>query len=59
MEQTNSEIIIIITSTVIVLFITVGLILLFSVFQKRKNELLIEQERAKEDFEREITESQI
>lgn len=58
MEQANTEIIIII-STVIVLFITVGIILLFTVFQKRKNDLLKEQKEAKEAFEREIAETQI
>lgn len=58
MEQTNSEIVIIIT-TVIVLFITVGIILLFTIFQKRKNNLLEEQEKAKKAFEREIAETQI
>lgn len=58
MEQINTEIVIII-STVIVLFITVGIVLLFSIFQRRKNTLLEEQEKAKEAFEKEIAETQI
>lgn len=58
MEQASTEILIIIT-TVIVLFITVGLILLFIVFQRRKNDLLKEQKEYKEAFEREIAETQI
>lgn len=58
MEQANTEVVIII-STIIILFITIGIILLFTVFQKRKNNLLEEQERTKEAFEKEIAETQI
>ena len=58
MQQENSEIIIIV-STAIIFLITFALIILFSIFQKRKNFLLLEQKNAKEDFEREITETQI
>jgi hypothetical protein len=58
MEQTNSEIVIIIT-TIIVLFITIAIILLFTIFQKRKNDFLIQQEQVKEAFEKEIAETQI
>ena len=58
MEQTNTEIVIIIT-TVIILFMTFGIILLFSIFQGRKNDLLKEQEQAKEAFEKEIAETQV
>ena len=58
MEQASSEIVIII-STGIVLFITVGVIVLFTIFQRRKNNLLEEQEKSKKAFEREIAETQI
>lgn len=57
MEQTNLEIIT--TSTFIVFLIIVGIVLLFSIFEKRKNQLLKEQEKNKEDFERHIAETQI
>ncbi|WP_240614774.1 hypothetical protein [Polaribacter filamentus] len=59
MEQSNSEVIIIGISTILILLITIGIVFLFSVFQKRKNELLEAQERAKKAFERVITETQI
>jgi putative Mn2+ efflux pump MntP len=56
MEQSNSEVIIIGFSTILILLITIGIVFLSSVFQKRKNELLEAQERAKKAFERVITE---
>ncbi len=56
--QENGGLVLII-STLIILFIVVALIILFTVFQKRKNYLIIEQEKAKKRFEREITETQI
>tara|TARA_R110002072_G_scaffold300469_1_gene478077 strand:- start:399 stop:1148 length:750 start_codon:yes stop_codon:yes gene_type:complete len=58
MDKTNTEIIIII-STIIILFVTIGIVLLFTIFQKRKNELLKQQKLAKEEFEKEIAETQI
>jgi len=58
MDKTNTEIIILI-STIIILFVTIGIVLLFTIFQNRKNELLKQQKLAKEEFEREITETQI
>ena len=58
MDKTNTEIIIIIF-TIIILFVTIGIVLLFTIFQKRKNELLKQQKLAKEEFEKEIAETQI
>lgn len=58
MVEKSSEVVIIIT-TVIVLLMTFGIILLFSVFQRRKNDLLKEQEKEREQFEKEIAETQI
>jgi len=58
MEQENGELVVII-STILVSLITLALIALFVVFQKRKNKLLVEREEAKERFEREIAETQI
>lgn len=58
MEQANTEIIIVI-STVIVLIITIGIIYLFTVFQKRKDDILKEQEQEREQFEKAIAETQI
>jgi len=58
MEQENGGLVVII-STILVSLITLALITLFVVFQKRKNKLLIEREEAKKRFEREIAETQI
>lgn len=58
MDKANTEIIIIIF-TIIILFVTIGIVLLFTVFQKRKNDLLEQQKLAKEEFEKEIAETQI
>ena len=58
MEQENGELVVI-TSTILVCLITLALIALFVVFQKRKNKLLIEREENKKRFEREIAETQI
>jgi len=58
MQQENSEIIILIT-TCLIFLITFALIALFTQFQKRKNALLQQQLKAKEDFVREIIETQI
>lgn len=58
MGEKNTEIVIII-STVLVLLMTFGIILLFSIFQRRKDDLLKEQEKEREQFEREIAETQI
>lgn len=58
MEQENGELVVII-STILVSLITLALIALFVVFQKRKNKLLVEREEAKKRFEREIAETQI
>lgn len=58
MEQTDTEIVIII-STVVVVLITAGIIYLFSIFQRRKNTLLEERLKAKEEFEKTIAETQI
>jgi signal transduction histidine kinase len=56
--QENGSLIIII-STLVVLFITIALIVLFTVFQKRKNLLLQQQKDTKKRFEIAITETQI
>lgn len=58
MVEKSSEVVIIIT-TVIVLLMTFGIIILFSIFQRRKNDLLINQEKEREKFEKEIAETQI
>ena len=58
MEQENAELIIIV-STILVCFITLALIILFVVFQGRKNKLLQEQKDAEKKFESEIAETQI
>lgn len=55
----ESQLIVLLTSTFFILLVAVALIVLFSTFQRRKNVLLEEQKRAKEDFEREITKTQI
>lgn len=58
MEQEGIQSAFIITSILIVLM-TITVIILFVVFQKRKNKLLIEREGNKKRFEREIAETQI
>lgn len=58
MEQETTQAVIII-STVVIILITFMLLLLFGFFQKRKNELLIEKEKAREAFEKEIAEAQV
>lgn len=56
--QENGELFIIV-STILVLFITIALIVLFSVFQKKKNSLVEEKKETQKRFEREIIETQI
>lgn len=58
MEYKAEELVVLI-STLIIGLITVALIVLFIVFQKRKNLLLTDREEAKKRFEREIAETQI
>lgn len=58
MYEKNTEIVVYI-STVIVLIMTFGIILLFSIFQRRKNDILKDQEKEREQFEKEIAETQI
>lgn len=58
MVEKSSEIVIIIT-TIIVLLMVFGIIILFSIFQNRKNDILTEQEKEREEFERTIAETQI
>ncbi len=58
MEQERSEIVIIL-ATLIVVIITLALVWLFIVFQKRKNNLLQDQEDAQKQFEKEIAETQV
>lgn len=58
MEQEGIQSAFIITSILIVLM-TITVIILFVVFQKRKNKLLEEKEEAEKRFEREIAETQI
>lgn len=58
MVEKSSEIVIIIT-TIIVLLMVFGIIILFSIFQRRKNDILTEQEKEREEFERTIAETQI
>ena len=55
----ESEELIVLISTLIIGLITVALIVLFGVFQKRKNVLLSDSEEAKKRFEKEIAETQI
>jgi hypothetical protein len=55
----EKENIVLIVSTLLVLLILIALIVLFTVFQKKKNSLVEERKKTKEDFEREITETQI
>jgi signal transduction histidine kinase len=58
MEYKTGELVVL-ASTLIIVLITIALIVLFAVFQKRKNKLLLKQEENKKRFEREIAESQI
>ena len=58
MELEESQIIILI-STVLVVFGVLFIVILFTVFQRRKNKLLIEKRAEKKQYEREIAESQI
>ena len=58
MEQERNEIVIIL-ATLIVVLITLSLVWLFIAFQKRKNNLLQDQEDARKQFEKEIAETQI
>ncbi len=58
MEQERNQIVIIL-ATLLVVFITLALVWLFITFQKRKNNLLLDQEDAKKQFEKEIAETQI
>jgi len=58
MEQERSEIVIIL-ATVLVVFITLALIWLFIIFQKRKNNLLQDYKNAQKQFEKEIAETQV
>ncbi|PHR73605.1 MAG: histidine kinase [Lutibacter sp.] len=58
MEQERNEIVIIL-ATLIVVIITLSLVWLFIVFQKRKNNLLQDQENAQKQFEKEIAETQV
>lgn len=48
-----------IITTFFVLFIVIALVVLFTVFQNKKNELVKDRKKAKEKFEREIAETQI
>ncbi len=58
MGESGTQTIFLITSVIIVL-LAFTMILLFTVFQRRKNSLLVEQEENKKRFEREIAETQI
>lgn len=58
MEQEGNQIVLIL-ATLLVVFITLALVWLFITFQKRKNNLLQDQEDAKKQFEKEIAETQI
>ncbi|WP_158839260.1 sensor histidine kinase [Polaribacter sp. L3A8] len=58
MEFKGEELIFLI-STLIIGFITIALIALFGVFQKKKKALLIDRDETKKRFEREIAETQI
>ncbi|TXD54186.1 MULTISPECIES: sensor histidine kinase [unclassified Polaribacter] len=55
----EKENIVLIVSTLLVLLILIALIVLFTVFQKKKNLLIEERKKTKEDFEKEIAETQI
>ena len=57
MEQGGDKILII--STIILILVNVFVVVLFSVFQRRKNKLLEDQQEAKKKFESEIAETQI
>lgn len=57
MEQQGDEILII--TTLLVALIVIFLVTLFSVFQRRKNKLLIERAENRKRYEREIAETQI
>lgn len=58
MELKGGELIFLI-STLIIGLITIALVALFGVFQKKKKALLIDREETKKRFEREIAETQI
>lgn len=58
-DQDNGTLFIVLVAITILLLLLVVVVVLFSVFMKRKNSLLLEQEEAKQRFEREITETQI
>lgn len=58
MEQQENDLVLII-STILVVLITAAFLALFTVFQRRKNKLLLAQEEANKRFETEITETQI
>ncbi len=51
--------IIIVAAIAIPISLVIIVIVMFSVFSRRKNKLLLEQEKAKKEFERELAESQI
>jgi hypothetical protein len=50
---------VLVVSTLLVLFISIALIILFTVFQKKKNSLVEERKEVEQRFEREIIETQI
>jgi hypothetical protein len=50
---------VLVVSTLLVLFISIALIVLFTVFQKKKNSLVEERKEVEQRFEREIIETQI
>jgi signal transduction histidine kinase len=56
--QENGKVVLIV-STVLVLIIVIALIVLFTTFQKKKNTLIENQKKVKEQFEKEIAETQI
>lgn len=55
----KTEALVALSATLIIIFITIALIILFSVFQKRKNLLLQQKKEDKKKFEKEIAETQI
>ncbi|WP_431165740.1 sensor histidine kinase [Tenacibaculum halocynthiae] len=57
--ELEQEQVIVLISTVLVVFGVLFLIILFTVFQRRKNKLLQERNSIKKQFEREIAETQI
>ncbi len=57
-EDTGTLILVLVAITILLLFLIV-IAILFSVFIRRKNELLLEQQVSQKRFEREIAESQI